>query len=266
MKVFVSWSGGKSHRIALALHNWLPRVLQNIKPYISSEDIGKGMRWSVEVARALEDCSYGIICVTRENMNSPWLNFEAGAISRHVRSSHVSPILIDLKPADLVGPLSQFQMTSLRFEDMIRLVHSIDSACEDPIGEPRVADALEVWRPNLERDIEDATRQELESPKEPQREAPDMIKELVEMVRDMQRRMISAQLEAQNREAPDELARRHIRSALSQFRDSNAQLVDISPTAMTVTFREQPEPQLMSLIESIANLHGMTLYTNVSNP
>jgi hypothetical protein len=264
MKVFISWSGGKSQRIALALHGWLPNVLQNIEPYISSEDIGKGMRWSSEVARALEDSSYGIICVTRENIYSPWLNFEAGAISRHMESSHVSPILIDLKPADLVGPLSQFQMTSLQFEDMIRLAHSVDSACEHSIGEARVANAVEVWRPNLERDIENAIRQELKPPEEPQREAPDMIEELVETVRDIQRRLVNAELEAQNRETLEELARRHVRSALSQFHVSNAQLVDISPTAITVTFRERPEPQLMSLIESIANLHGMSLYTHIS--
>jgi hypothetical protein len=157
-------------------------------------------------------------------------------------------------------------MTSLRFEDIIRLAHSVDSACENSIGEARVANAVEVWRPNLERDIDYAIRQELQPPEEPQRAASDMIEELVETVRDIQRRLVNAELEAQNREAPEELARRHVRSALSQFHVTNAKLIDISPTAITITFREQPEPQLISLLESIANLHGMSLYTYLGNP
>jgi hypothetical protein len=266
MKVFISWSGEKSHRVALAFHGWLPNVLQNIESYISSEDIEKGRRWSVEVGRALEDASYGIICVTRANQGSPWLNFEAGALSKIVDSTHVSPVLIDLRSADLVGPLSQFQATTLGFDDITRLARSIDSACEHQIGEARVADAVEVWWPNLARDMDAAVRQDPKSPEEPQREAPDMIMEVLEITRTIQRHLLSDELEAQNREDPRELARRHVRSALSQFHVSGAKLVDISPTAITVVFQEDPEPELISLIRSITNIHGMSLYTRVGYP
>jgi TIR domain len=82
MKVFISWSGGVSHRVAVALRDWLPYVLQSVDPYVSSEDIEKGARWSNEVGRELESTSYGILCVTRENLDSRWLNFEAGALSK----------------------------------------------------------------------------------------------------------------------------------------------------------------------------------------
>ena len=54
MKVFLGWSGDTSHKVALALHAWLPRVIQTIIPYVSSEDIAKGARWIPDIAKELQ--------------------------------------------------------------------------------------------------------------------------------------------------------------------------------------------------------------------
>jgi TIR domain len=96
VKIFISWSGEASHAVAIALRDWLPSVLQAVEPYVSSEDIEKGARWNAEIAQQLNNTEFGIVCVTRSNVGSPWLNFEAGALSKSVDTSHVSPSSLSL--------------------------------------------------------------------------------------------------------------------------------------------------------------------------
>ena len=68
---------------------------------VSSEDIDKGARWSTDIAKELEDCSFGILCVTKENLEAPWLLFEAGALSKMMQKGAVCPFLFDLKMAEI---------------------------------------------------------------------------------------------------------------------------------------------------------------------
>ena len=75
MKVFISWSGTTSHKVAVLLRDWLPSVIQSIEPYVSSEDIDKGARWSTDIAGELHASTYGLICVTKNNTEAPWINF-----------------------------------------------------------------------------------------------------------------------------------------------------------------------------------------------
>ncbi|WP_132093928.1 TIR domain-containing protein [Caulobacter sp. BK020] len=66
LKVFISWSGDRSKALAQAIHGWLPLVLHYVEPWLSQSDIDAGERWSVEVAKELSACTFGITCVTRE--------------------------------------------------------------------------------------------------------------------------------------------------------------------------------------------------------
>lgn len=68
MKVFISWSGDLSHRLAEAFRTWLPGALQTARPYFTPADIEKGSRWSNEIAKELESSDVEVLVVTRENM------------------------------------------------------------------------------------------------------------------------------------------------------------------------------------------------------
>ena len=67
MKTFISWSGNLSKQIAAELNDWPPKVIQAIKPFYSSDDIGIGNRWFSEVETKLSSADFGILCLTKEN-------------------------------------------------------------------------------------------------------------------------------------------------------------------------------------------------------
>lgn len=138
MRIFISWSNETSQKIALALRDWLPTVLPYCEPWVSSEDIDKGARWTAELGKELEQTQYGIICVVPGNLNSPWLNFEAGAISKSLEFGRVAPLLLNIGRDEIDGPLAQFQSAIFEADDFIRLLTSIDGSHSVPIGDKRV--------------------------------------------------------------------------------------------------------------------------------
>lgn len=155
MKVFLSWSGHKSHQVALVLRDWLPSVIQSLTPYVSSEDIDKGARWSTDTAKELEDSTFGILCVTKDNLEAPWLLFEAGALSKMMDKSSVCPFIFDLKRAEVKGPILQFQSTIFDKDDVKKLLLTLNKACGDVgLKEELLSKTFDVWWPNLEGSLE----------------------------------------------------------------------------------------------------------------
>lgn len=154
MKIFLSWSGEVSHKAALIMQEWLSSVLPALEPFVSSEDIAKGQRWNVSISKELEACSYGILFVTRENQNAPWLVFEAGALSKAFEDSRVVPFLLNLSPSDLKGPISHFQCVQFDKEDVFKLLHSIVQLLPDRRpGETRLRKMFDVWWPQLDQEM-----------------------------------------------------------------------------------------------------------------
>lgn len=141
MDIFVSWAGRDSHAVALVLRQWLPEVLPFVRPWVSSEDIRKGTRWSDELWGRLRKTSYCIVCLTPAAARSPWVNFEAGAVARAVGGrAHVSPLLLGLSPKDLDGvPLAMFQCTEFARHDVERLVKAINAVATTPVPESQVS-------------------------------------------------------------------------------------------------------------------------------
>lgn len=111
MKVFLSWSGDRSKKVAELLDEWLQCTIQTCQPWLSSRSIDRGALWFSEITAELADTTVGIICLTSENKESPWILFESGALAKGLNSSRVCTFLIDLEPADLGNPLAQFNHT-----------------------------------------------------------------------------------------------------------------------------------------------------------
>src|SRR5688500_18487578 len=120
MRIFISWSGERSRRLAAILHGWLPAVIQAARPYFTPDDIEKGARWSTEIAKVLEEALSGIICLTAQNLEAPWLMFEAGALAKSLDKSRVVPLVFGAELSDLRGPLPQFQAAVFRKDEAKR--------------------------------------------------------------------------------------------------------------------------------------------------
>lgn len=166
MKVFISWSKEFSKDVAIAIRDWLPKTLQSVEPYVSSEDIEKGSRWHMDISKRLDETAFGIICLTKENASSPWINFEAGALGKSVDSSRVCPLLIDMLPSDVQGPISSFQTTNVSDkEDFFKLLSSINSSSPNPVKEDVLNDVFDVWWPKLTDRISEIVRKHEEGKK-----------------------------------------------------------------------------------------------------
>ncbi len=155
MKVFISWSGAISHTVALALKEWLPNVLQALDCFVSSVDIAKGSRWPEEIASELDASSFGIVCVTPDNVGSPWLNFEAGALSKSVEATaYVVPFLHGLSKSDVQPPLGHFQSVTGEAGDVLLLLQSLNAAAGSPLTDDRLRRTADVWWPRLQESLD----------------------------------------------------------------------------------------------------------------
>ncbi len=163
MKIFISWSDETSHAVALALGDWIPSVIQAVETTVSPEDIRKGTRWVNDVSKELNQSSLGIICVVPGNIGAPWLNFEAGVLSKTLDGSKVIPLLIDVERSELDnGPLAQFSSAICEKNEMYHILETINENTEEGrLSEERLRNTFEVWWPKLELDIESIMEKEI---------------------------------------------------------------------------------------------------------
>ena len=124
VRVFISWSGQLSRSLAVELRDWLPMVVHHVQPWISSRDIDPGRRWALILGKELAAADFAVICLTPDNVSSPWILFEAGAVARSLEA-RVVPLLFGIDSADLEGPLSQFQSVTADENGIHRLVSSL---------------------------------------------------------------------------------------------------------------------------------------------
>jgi hypothetical protein len=186
MRVFISWSGEPSRSIARALDGWLESVVQQVDAWMSEEDIGSGARWNDAITKSLDGTDFGVVCVTRANQKAPWLIFEAGALAKSVEKAKVVPLFIDLPPSDITGPLAAFQGRSLDEEGIRRLVHDLNNAAERKMPKERLDGIFSAMWPEIKAAIDEALAGTSSSP-QPQRRSEDMLAEIVDGIRRIER-------------------------------------------------------------------------------
>jgi len=196
-KVFISWSKARSKRIALALREWLPKILQTVDPFMSDKDIDAGKMWNAEVAKELDESSFGILCVTPENRDEPWLLFEAGAIAKRTTVSKVVPYLHGgLEFVHLIGsPLSSFQgAKSSDNKGTFDVVRSLNAETERPIPDDRLRETFDLWWPKLENAFTEADMESKEpAPKQPSEH--DLLREILSITRRIYAQTLVGQVE-----------------------------------------------------------------------
>lgn len=147
MKIFISWSGERSQKIAELFKDWIQCVIQAAKPWISSHDVDRGALWYTEISKTLADSQFGILCLTPENKTEPWILFEAGALAKGIEENRVCTLLIDLKNTDIGNPLAQFNHTiACDKESMWKLVQTINNALlENKLQEKVLKSVFETY-------------------------------------------------------------------------------------------------------------------------
>jgi hypothetical protein len=161
---------------------------------MSAADIDPGARWSVEVASQLDSANVGIICLTPENIEAPWIMFEAGALSKVLSRALVCTYLFQLRPADLKGPLAQFQATVSQKSETKQLLTSMNKALgQSMVPETRLDKMFEHWWPELAAVLESVAQQKDEraTPRRPER---DILEELLTLQRRNDQRKLAPEL------------------------------------------------------------------------
>ena len=154
MNIFISWSGDRSEKLAGALKQFLSGTFPSLKVWMSKQDIKPGSRWGDELNQTLESNYFGVLCLTPENLNAPWLLYEAGALAKSVYKSIVVPYRLGLRPDDISLPLSQFQGVDADESGTWNLVQSLNSSLEHPLNNIQLGSVFQNLWPPLKSQIE----------------------------------------------------------------------------------------------------------------
>jgi hypothetical protein len=221
MKVFISWSGDHSRQLAEAIREWLPNVLQFAKPYFTPSDLEKGTRWDNEISELLGQPSIGIFAMTEENLTSPWIMFEAGAISKVVDKARVCPIVFGIKTTDLKGPLARFQAIAFNKTEVRQLLTTINNAApkEVAVAEKTLDASFNKWWSDLEQAVQAISSTAQQPTSRPHRSAEDLLEEVVSNTRTILRELGQAPPTSIDLEARMRVLRERVAAKLASARD-----------------------------------------------
>ena len=139
MKIFLSWSGPRAERIAHLVERALLSVYPGVRFFHSSEGVTAGETWRSVIGERLSECDFGIVFLTPDRPNAPWLQFEAGAIAKRLRFARVVPFLVGVHLRDVSSPLQAYEPTVIGIDpaknkaQFLRLLESIAVSSPSPL-------------------------------------------------------------------------------------------------------------------------------------
>ena len=188
MKVFISWSGEQSHKVACLLSDLIQDVIQSIRPFLSSKDIDRGAIWFNEISNQLQESSFGVVCLTKENKDKPWILFESGALAKGLTGNRVCTFLVDLTYSDVENPLAQFNHTTFTKDSLFSLFQTFNKSLGDiALSEGQLQRSFNVHWNRFEVDFKELLKTEQLPEQKNDRSDGEKLSELIEVVRDMRR-------------------------------------------------------------------------------
>jgi len=201
MQVFISWSGDRSRAVAELLDDWFQCVLQAVRPWMSSKDIDRGSLWFSEITDQLKDTKIGVVCLTKDNLNKPWILFESGALAKGLSSSRVCTFLIDLETTDVSNPLAQFNHTLPSKDGLYELVRTLNSSLgEHSLREKVLEQVFDTYWPQFESGFAKALEDNPSGEHVAPRSEENILTEVLRTVRTLDRRVRSIERSNHNEE------------------------------------------------------------------
>jgi len=146
----------------------------------------------MEVSKELDASMFGIICLTRDNLNAPWLLFESGALSKKRETAVVCPYILDVELSSITGPLSQFQAKKADKSSTFELLHAINTKLSKSLENSRLEMVFELLWPALEKRLREIPPDT--STSKNQRPQKDVLEDLVAAVRGLEHRFDQLEL------------------------------------------------------------------------
>jgi hypothetical protein len=155
MNIFLSWSGERSKKLAILVRDWLPKIIEGINTWISTE-IPKGKEWFAEIERQIINSDAGIVCLTKDNPNEPWLLFESGALWIGSEHKVLYTLLLDIKTSAIKGPLSFFQHTLCNKDELRKMVEAIiDHVCQGKADKTKCLNLFDEHWSDFEKELDE---------------------------------------------------------------------------------------------------------------
>lgn len=124
--VFISCTKNLSRECAKVLRDWIKYVSNTDTPLLSSRTNDKVGYWLSDHSDDLIDIKTGIVCISKDNINSPWLVFELGALISRLGKNNVFTFLIDVDPEELEMPFSLVDSIRPNKEGMRKLLYALN--------------------------------------------------------------------------------------------------------------------------------------------